>query len=48
MNRLGSALRTMLVFPPFWFALLAVTAAVATNESVLDVARYAASRLLGI
>lgn len=47
MRGLASAMRTMLILPPVWLALLALLAAIATNDPVMDVLRYAAQRLIG-
>jgi hypothetical protein len=48
MRKLALALRMILLLPPVWLALMAVTLAVVTNDPMLDVLAYAAERLFGL
>jgi len=47
MKGIASALRTVLVLPPVWLALLAVTAAVVANgwQPLMDIVNFAVWRL---
>ena len=48
MNRVGSAIRLVFFLPPVWIALAVTAWAAAVNgwEPFVDIALYAASRLL--